>query len=204
MNTIKNLFLVSSIIVSTNILLIGQPGDFPMAQEPGKCYAKCLIADKYETIEETFAIYTGEFNKAVELDSMYFKIDEYSNELIYLGYKNNLDHFQLGDIESFEKIVFLTNPEEVEDYIEETIVYQRLNEAASTEWREVVCGDKVTGNTIAQVQNALISRGYLNEAHTNNILTIEIKAALTDYQKENGLPIGQLDVKTLKSLGIQI
>jgi len=29
-----------------------QPGDMPPNAEPGKCYAKCLIADEYETVTQ--------------------------------------------------------------------------------------------------------------------------------------------------------
>ena len=29
-----------------------QPEDLPVTNEPGKCYAKCLIPDEYETVTE--------------------------------------------------------------------------------------------------------------------------------------------------------
>ena len=34
------------------IIANAQPGDAPPNAQPGKCYAKCLIADQYETTTE--------------------------------------------------------------------------------------------------------------------------------------------------------
>ena len=70
-----------------------------------------------------------------------------------------------------------------------------------TEWREVLCGEKVTGYTIRQIQSALSSRGY-DPGPNDNILGSRTKAALTKFQKDNNLPVGQLDMETLKALGI--
>jgi peptidoglycan hydrolase-like protein with peptidoglycan-binding domain len=71
-----------------------------------------------------------------------------------------------------------------------------------TEWKEVLCGDKVDGYTIRQIQDALKSRGY-DPGPIDNILGSQTKAALTKFQKENNLPVGQLDMDTLKALGIK-
>ena len=70
-----------------------------------------------------------------------------------------------------------------------------------TEWREVLCGDKVTGYTIRQIQSALSAKGY-DAGPADNILGARTKAALTKFQKDNNLPVGQLDMETLKALGV--
>ncbi|MEL6865256.1 MAG: peptidoglycan-binding domain-containing protein, partial [Bacteroidota bacterium] len=45
-------------------------------------------------------------------------------------------------------------------------------------------------------------RGY-DPGPTDNILGSRTKAALTKFQKDNSLPVGQLDMETLKALGIR-
>ena len=71
-----------------------------------------------------------------------------------------------------------------------------------TEWREVICNNQVTDYTYRQIQDALRSRGY-NPGPSDNVFGSQTKSALTKFQKENGLPVGQLDFETLKALGIK-
>jgi peptidoglycan hydrolase-like protein with peptidoglycan-binding domain len=71
-----------------------------------------------------------------------------------------------------------------------------------TEWREVLCNDKVDGYTVRQIQQALSAAGY-DPGPSDNIMGARTKAALTKYQKDKGLPVGNLDFATLKSLGIK-
>ncbi len=86
----------------------------------------------------------------------------------------------------------------------QTITKRRLvRPGGFTEWREVVCGNKITTSLITQVQRALIERGYDVGPHgVDNVFGTDTKEALVKYQKEKGLPIGQLDKETLKSLNI--
>ncbi|MBX2872140.1 MAG: peptidoglycan-binding protein [Saprospiraceae bacterium] len=72
-----------------------------------------------------------------------------------------------------------------------------------TEWREVLCPADVNSYTIRTIQRALKSRGY-DCGPVDNILGAQTKAALTKFQKDNGLPVGQLDFETLRALGIQL
>ena len=72
------------------------------------------------------------------------------------------------------------------------------------DWREVVCESDITPRLIAQVQKALIDRGYnVGSAGIDNILGEDTKAALKKFQQDKGLPIGSLDFETLKALGIK-
>lgn len=82
------------------------------------------------------------------------------------------------------------------------VTKRRLIKAGGfTEWREVLCGEQVTGYTIRQIQQALAKAGYY-KGPTDNKMNAQTKAALTKYQEVKGLPIGNLDFETLKSLGI--
>jgi len=84
-----------------------------------------------------------------------------------------------------------------------TVTKRRLvKPGGMTEWREVICNNQVTDYTYRQIQDALRSRGY-NPGPSDNVFGAQTKAALTKFQKENGLPVGQLDFGTLKALGIK-
>lgn len=91
------------------------------------------------------------------------------------------------------------------DPVYETISKRKLVKAGGfTEWREILCDSDVTNYTVRQIQKALIDRGYdVGPAGTDNILGADTKAALQKFQKDNGLPVGNLDFETLKALGIQ-
>ena len=69
-------------------------------------------------------------------------------------------------------------------------------------WSEVLCGDKITPGFIRKLQQALLVKGLLSEKPDGKF-SPPTKAALSKFQKENGLPIGNLDYKTLQTLGIK-
>jgi hypothetical protein len=70
-----------------------------------------------------------------------------------------------------------------------------------TEWREVLCDEKVTGYKISEIQVALKKAGYYTGTPDNK-MGPGTKAALTKFQKDKGLPIGNIDLETLKALGL--
>ncbi|MCC7245995.1 MAG: peptidoglycan-binding protein [Saprospiraceae bacterium] len=83
-----------------------------------------------------------------------------------------------------------------------TVTKRRLVKPGGfTEWREVLCGEKVTGYTIRQIQDALTKAGY-EPGPSDNVMGTRTKTALTKFQKDKGLPVGNLDFDTLKALGV--
>ena len=76
-----------------------------------------------------------------------------------------------------------------------------LQKEGITEWREVLCGIKIKTGLISRLQRAILNHGYALSEPDNTMGQGTINA-LVKYQKENGLPIGVLDLETLKSLGV--
>lgn len=68
-------------------------------------------------------------------------------------------------------------------------------------WREILCGENVTGYKISEIQTALKKAGYYTGT-ADNKMGPGTKAALTKFQKDKGLPIGNIDFETLKALGV--
>ena len=83
-----------------------------------------------------------------------------------------------------------------------TVTYKKLvRKGGFTEWKEVLCQDKITVSKVREVQAALKVKGY-DPGPIDNVLGSLTKAALIKFQKDNGLPIGSLDLKTLNALGV--
>ncbi len=78
---------------------------------------------------------------------------------------------------------------------------QLVRKGGFTEWREIVCGSDVTTQMVRDVQTALRTRGY-DPGPADNVMGSRTKAALVKFQRENNLPVGQLDFETLRALGV--
>jgi len=104
---------------------------------------------------------------------------------------------------SFRKLATPASTRTIDIPAEYTTVTRRVlvKKGGFTEWREVVCADQVTNVTVRKIQEALRSRGY-DPGPADNVMGARTKAALVKYQKDNNLPVGNLDVETMKSLGV--
>ena len=84
--------------------------------------------------------------------------------------------------------------------ITKTIVKSAGNK--TTQWEEVVCPTKATGNTTLQVQRALKNKGY-DPGPIDGVMGSQTKSALAKFQNDNKLPLGGMNIQTLKALGVK-
>jgi hypothetical protein len=70
-----------------------------------------------------------------------------------------------------------------------------------SQWEEIVCGQYIKPKLIRNIANALQNKGYKVDIFAE-FMDAKLKAALSQFQKENKLPIGNLNIKTLDALGI--
>lgn len=105
---------------------------------------------------------------------------------------------------SFRKLATPASTRTIDIPAEYTTVTRRVlvKKGGFTEFKEVICDDKVDNVTVRQIQEALRSRGY-DPGPSDNVMGARTKAALVKYQKDNGLPVGSLDFETMKSLGVK-
>ncbi len=83
-----------------------------------------------------------------------------------------------------------------------TVTKRKLVRAGGfSEWKEVLCGEKVTGYTVRQIQDALRKAGYY-KGISDNTMGASTKAALIKFQQDKGLPVGNVDLETLRALGV--
>lgn len=58
-----------------------------------------------------------------------------------------------------------------------------------------------TSGKVSQIQEALRAKGY-DPGPTDNVLGAKTRTALTQFQKDNNLPVGNLNVETMRALGV--
>ncbi len=69
-------------------------------------------------------------------------------------------------------------------------------------WVEVLCETNCFSTKVLNLQQALKHRGYY-KGTLDNVLGPQTKKALLKYQKDKGLPVGQLNIETMRSLGLR-
>jgi peptidoglycan hydrolase-like protein with peptidoglycan-binding domain len=70
------------------------------------------------------------------------------------------------------------------------------------EWREIICGEKMTGYNVRKIQEALKALGYYQGA-IDGALNNRTQTAISQFQRDRNLPAdGNVDFETLKALGV--
>ena len=86
-------------------------------------------------------------------------------------------------------------------------VYNSVNEkrlvsqGGFTVWTEILCAAKTTSSKVANVQRALNAAGY-SAGSPDGVMGINTRNALEKYQADKGLPVGNLNIETLRALGV--
>jgi len=101
----------------------------------------------------------------------------------------------------------LTSPEAVSEVtipaVYKTVSERRLvKKGGYSVWTEILCADKTSNSTVRNVQRALKDKGY-NVGAVDGVMGVQTQTALKQFQTDNGLPIGNFNIETLKALGIK-
>jgi len=67
-------------------------------------------------------------------------------------------------------------------------------------WKEILCDQDVTESKINQIQQALVREGY--DVPVDNQMGDKTKQSLIKFQRDKGLPVGNLNMETLQALGV--
>ncbi len=198
--------------IATTLLLLlfwisgnSQINESPPFQEPGKCYAKCYIGDVYEEYEESLPVYIGENEPENDpnLDKVELIVDQGRR---WIEKKDSYGRTTYCLIEeksekTTEELIIVKDTSQTKDFVIEYFAKKRLIKKGGVEWREVVCGKKVKPELIVKIQEKLIEQGF-DDLIPNGKMDKQTKGMLVDYQKRNGLPVGNLDVETMDNLGV--
>ena len=100
----------------------------------------------------------------------------------------------------------MVTPERI-DAEEVPAVYKEVEEkrlskkGGYTVWTEILCANKTSASTIRKLQRALRAEGY-SVGVVDGVLGTRTQTALKQFQTDNQLPIGNMNMETLEALGI--
>jgi Putative peptidoglycan binding domain len=176
-------FKLTSFLLFTALTAHAQTAsDTPPNAQPGKCYAKCLIG-AHEVLEtKEFAVFMGDDTTDIVQTTLTLEVQK--NDQRQRVLLTVVDTETTSEYEMLEMQVYSMHP------------------GGNIEWKEVMCGVKVTPDKIEQIRQALITRGYDAGPPDRVLINPKMKAALVKFQRENQLPEGSLDVETMKLLGV--
>lgn len=180
--------------------------------EPGKCYAKSLMSDKYGLRFDTTLIYTGADmslpgvkTEVVELAPSTTRwVKKRADKNCLSADPNDCLVWCLQEIPAErDTLVTVTDTMLVKEFRTEILETKFLDEPGGfTAWQEVICDKDLTSRFILDLREALVNQGYQVEMGKDKI-DGGLKKVIKEYQVENYLPIGQLDIQTLDMLGVK-
>lgn len=206
-NLLKSLFLTILILQVINLT-------YAQSDRQKGCWAKNLIHDQYEYGEESYPVYTGEYNDSLDfLESIELVLAPSLYDWIYVKKSNNCEPpnhancFELSREFFKEDVIELTivsDTNKTSNYVWEVYELKELiefyEEKKRTDWVQVPCG-RIHSKLKEEVVIALYELGYISEI--KDYETIEVKEAVLNIQKRNGLGgQGNVTIELLEFLGI--
>lgn len=194
-------------ISSDDLVVSNQPSNI----ESGKCYAKCLIRAEEGEYVEPYFVYIGDSTKenvSVKRTEILVKPGESGkwiqkvDEDCQATNPEDCKIWCMVDLPAeYVVLNILEDTSTTKNYEVVNITKTRIEATQFNEWREVLCPKDLTATLIQKINTALSERGFYN-GEISKQFNNKSKRALMNFQKANGLPIGQLDTKTLDLLGI--
>lgn len=76
-----------------------------------------------------------------------------------------------------------------------------VSKGGFTVWTEILCESKTTSSTVRSLQQALKDAGY-DPGTVDGIMGIKTQTAMKQYQTDKALPVGNMNMETLRALGV--
>lgn len=179
---------------------------------PG-CYAKCLISDSYTTNTKEILKYTGNNFENSWVEEILIQTEPASSAWVKKKadprcVSSNPDDCLVWCLiekeAKYDSHYIVTDTSQVKEFkvlkVEEKYL---LEKGGFTQWKEIVCAKDQTFEFYEQVQYALIKKNYNLQKSKPGQFDKVTKKALTKFQKDNNLPVGNFDLETIELLGIE-
>jgi Putative peptidoglycan binding domain len=166
-------------------------------QRDGICYTNCVLPDQYVTKWVTYPIYIGADEDApTRVETLV--VEPAKSRWV----KKETGEVLLERMPAVEKTVrILADTFFYRDYRYERFETKVLAEKAGIQRPiPVVCSEARTPSLFLQISSALTAYGYMTEAKKE--WDNKFSQAIQQFQKDNSLPIGDLNLETLQFLGI--
>lgn len=187
--------------------------------EAGKCFEKCFIKDSHEygiEVErpEYSFHYTGNNIYQEGIEVLLYELAPATTKWIKKKADKNCLSANPDDClvwcltetpAQHKEIYVVTDTTKIKEWKEPKVKRRKIWKQAyrKTEWKEVLCTEHPEfPELILTIQEALIDLSYDIEGRLEENFGPKTQAAIIQFQKENDLPLGQLDLETLDLLGV--
>src|SRR5690349_2254768 len=166
-------------------------------QRDGKCYKNCIAPDRYEPAFVSFPIYTGTDPDApVRLERIMTEAPK--NQWVR---RPNGEIYLVQTPATTKDVRVLADTVYFRDFRMSRFEIKKLAEKGGfMRETEVVCSDERTPSLFLQISTALKSYGYMEEPTPK--WDSKFSEAIQQFQKDNSLPVGDLNLETLHFMGI--
>lgn len=150
--------------------------------ERGKCYGQSIYEDLYETKEEVYCRFVGELSDStLAVEEVAIKADFIDPYYIHVV------------VDTFVN----------KEFIIDRYKYEVLVEKSYSMWKEVICSVDLTSEILNRIEELLSIHGFFEENLVDDTWDSQSNSALIAFQRFNNLPIGSIDIETLKLLGLE-
>ena len=176
------------------------------------CYAKCLVAViEAENRNILLPVYTGKDTQNDNIETVEIVTKAVSTKWVKKNADRNCKSADPNDClvwcltevpEEREKIVTVKDTTLTKDFKFRYFNVQKYVKSEndnSNEWREILCENKITPQLYQDMSAKLKKLGYKVEEGTTE-MTSTLKQALNKFQKDNDLPVYNLNLETLRAL----
>lgn len=204
------LFIVAMI---SSCVAYGVYEEDPKPSDPDKCYTKCYVRQRTADRWEYYHKYTGQLTELSGARKVNYVVkDKTTKWEKRKADRNCLSRdpedcmvwclIEVPPVE--ETVVEVYDTMSIKDFVMDSIkINYVIEEGGYYEWREIVCDRDITSEFYTQVQEALQVQGFdVGPNGADGKVSQHTKAALVQFQKKNGYPIGAFDFETLEGLGI--
>jgi hypothetical protein len=167
----------------------------------GKCYEKAVIPSQYEMEQERYPVYTG-VGTPEGVERMTVQLKPSATKWVQKG-SGDAAVWCLVEVPGEETTVWIVkDTAQIKTFEWRSYDKKKLTKQGGvTETVEILCPEFENETFYKELSITLQSRGYLKSTESTNSNTLQ--SALLKFQQDKGLPPGNLNLVSLRALGIK-
>lgn len=155
---------------------------------------------EYRTVEKRIEVEPARTQKTV-IPATYKKVKRQ-----VVDTPERVENYTIPAVYEKRKVTEVVTPARTETFtvpaVYKTVTNTRVVSEPKPVWREVLCEKNATPETVANIQRALIKRGY-DVGAVDGRLGPKTVRAMQKFQADNGLPQGQVSLEAVELLGVK-
>ncbi|MCR9288956.1 MAG: hypothetical protein NXI23_16400 [Bacteroidetes bacterium] len=166
------------------------------------CSVKSIIDGEYVNYSQVLYLAKDNDTTNMELDTMYFRVDKKTQNKFKLENRLEYETNSLDEKFDVERYVYLKPSNDHEAAWHSTLILHKIPKY--TERIKCICRKDMDEKLFETIKTQLIKKGYQIDREAGSKFDGEFKDVFIKFQKDNKLPYGKIDLRTLNSLGIKV